>query len=388
MSTNDFMKKITILSISILCMCAPSVSATIPAMVQTLRTQSQASIELLMSIPNFGILLFVFLSPVIHRYLKDKKTVCIGVFVTLVSGLVPVFTKNYTILLLSRFLLGCGVGMFNSLAYSLITIYYDGEERTRLLGLQGAVSAVASTVMSLCVGFLLQFGWQASYFVYLIALIPLILFLLFFKDQKISVAVTKQKQSITIHKTVYIYSMYMFVMFTCFMVVAFKLASVFVEKGYATAAQASMLSAVSSAIGFISGLLFVKVYGVLKHNTLPISMMVLGFCLLGIYFSDSFILSSICVIVSGLFSGFINPCVFGEVARVSNTASQTAASTCLLVGINLGCFLNPSIFGVISNIFQNDTVAFSFLVAGGLILCIGLGHLCISLLRKTEKVYS
>ena len=340
-----------------------------------------------MSIPNFGILLFVFLSPVIHRYLKDKKTVCIGVFITLVSGLVPVFTTNYNILLASRFLLGCGIGMFNSLAYSLITIYYDGEERTRLLGLQGAVSAVASTFMSLTVGYLLQFGWQASYFVYLIALIPLILFLLFFKDQKVNTTVTKQKQDVKIHKTVYFYTLYMFVMFTCFMVVAFKLASVFVEKGYATAAQASMLSAVSSAIGFISGLLFIKVYGVLKTKTLPISMMVLGCCLLGMYFSNSFILSSACVIISGLFSGFINPCVFGEVARVSNAASQTVASTCLLVGINLGCFLNPSIFGMISNIFQNYTVAFSFLIAGGIILCIGIVHLCIVLFRVKEREY-
>lgn len=55
--------------------------------------------------------------------------------ITLVSGLTPVFTTNYNILLASRFLLGCGVGMFNSLAYSLITIYYEGEERKRLLGL-------------------------------------------------------------------------------------------------------------------------------------------------------------------------------------------------------------------------------------------------------------
>lgn len=76
MITNDLMRKVTILSISILCMCAPTVAATIPGMMETLKNQSQYSIELLMSIPNYGILLFVFLSPMIHRYLKDKKTVC------------------------------------------------------------------------------------------------------------------------------------------------------------------------------------------------------------------------------------------------------------------------------------------------------------------------
>lgn len=240
--------------------------------------------------------------------------------------------------------------------------------------------------MMLSVGFLLKFGWQVSYLVYAIAAIPLTLFFLFFKNQETTVSTTKEKQNITIHKSVYIYSIYMFVRFTCFMVIAFKLASVFVEKGYASAAQASMLSAVSAAIGFISGLLFVRVHGVLKHTTLPISMIILGICLLGIYLSDSFIISCLCVIVCGLFSGFINPCVFGEVARVSNTASQTAASTCLLVGINLGCFLSPSIFGLIGSLFQNETEAFSFLVAGAFILCIGFIHLLIVVSRK-EKVY-
>ena len=45
MIANDFMKKVTILSISILCMCAPSVAATVPAMMEALQSQSQAQLN-------------------------------------------------------------------------------------------------------------------------------------------------------------------------------------------------------------------------------------------------------------------------------------------------------------------------------------------------------
>lgn len=390
MDHNKPLFKISILSISLLCMAAPAVSATIPGIAASLTTASQSSIEMLMSVPNFGILLFVFLSPFVTRLIGNKATVLSGLVITLVSGIVPIFTIDYTALLLSRFALGCGIGLFNSLAYSLISIYYDGPERDKLLGYQGAVSAFGSTILSLLVGWLIRFSWQSSYFIYLVALIPIVLYGLFVPNQKEEKRPTADERTfdtkISIRKSVLVYSLYMFIIFASYMTIVFKLATQFVEKGYGTAAQASVILALMTACSFISGLIFGNVRRFLKEMTAPISVAALGLLIMGISFSNNLILSAVLVALAGIFSGFINPSVFSEVASVSNEASQTAASTCLLIGINLGCFLNPTVFSFIGHLTNNLTVQFS-LFAGGIILIIcAVIHTAIEIARGKQTI--
>lgn len=87
--------KISILSVSLLCMGAASVSATIPLMAKTLSNVSLASIEMITSIPNFGIIILVFLSPFIAKFIGDKKTTLLGLILTLVAGVFPMFSNIY-----------------------------------------------------------------------------------------------------------------------------------------------------------------------------------------------------------------------------------------------------------------------------------------------------
>lgn len=84
---NSLIFKISILSISLLCMGAASVSATIPLMAKTLTNGSLALIEMITSIPNLGIIICVFLSPFIAKFIGDKKTTLLGLTLTLVAGI-------------------------------------------------------------------------------------------------------------------------------------------------------------------------------------------------------------------------------------------------------------------------------------------------------------
>lgn len=386
-NTKSPLFKISLLSISILCMVAASVSTVIPAMAKTITTVSLTQIELLASIPNFGILLFVMLSPIMTKKFGDKKSALLGILIVLFAGITPAFTNNYNVILFSRFLLGCGVGMFNSQAYSLIAIYYDGDERTRLLGYQNAVSALGNTVLTFLVGILLKQGWHTTYLVYLAALIPLILFGIFVPETpkklvQVKDEITTQKAHLS--KYALGYSVYAFVIYACYMTIIYKIATLVIEKGYATASQAGYVLSIGSALGFISGLLFIYVAKLFKARLLPICLVAIGLCFTGIWYSNSLILTGVLVIIAGAFFGWGASSIFNNVAQKTNAASQNLASSVLLVGINLGCFANPTVMNLIGKVLGTQKAAILVLAAGVILIVCGLVHLVIGLGQRND----
>lgn len=382
--------KISLLSISILCMVAASVSTVIPAMAKTLTGVSLTQVELLASVPNFGIFLFVLLSPIMTKKFGDKKSALVGVLIVLLAGITPVFTDSYNIILVSRFLLGCGVGMFNSQAYSLIAVYYDGEERTRLLGYQNAISALGNTILTFLVGVLLNQGWHATYLVYLAALIPLVLFGFFVPETpKELIEQDKTTDNVTgsqVHLSRYaiLYSIYAFVIYACYMTIIYKIATLVIEKGYASASQAGYVLSIGSALGFVSGMLFIYVARVFKTKLLPVCLVAMGICFAGIWYSTSLILTAILVIIAGAFFGWGSSSLFNNVAQKTNAASQNLASSALLVGINLGCFANPTIMNLIGKIVGTQKADVLVLTAGIIMLGCGVINLCMSAVAKKD----
>lgn len=382
--------KISLLSVSLLSMGAAAVSATIPLMAKTLSDVSLASIEMITSIPNFGIIIFVFLSPFIAKLIGDKKTTLLGLTVTLFAGIYPMFSENYTAILISRFLLGCGIGLFNSFAYSLIGYYFEGEERAKMMGYQAATSSIGSTVISLLVGVLIKYGWHASYGVYAIAIISIVLFGIFVPETKHEIKSQSGTHKVSAEKTkispmVALYTVYLFFIYIGFMTVIYKLATLMISMGYGTATEASTISGGITIVGFIAGIVFGKVHKKLNVFTLPISVALTG---IGIYIigaSTSMIITIIGGLILGFFSGCVTPYFFYRATLYSNDASQTLSSSLMIIGINLGCFLNPYIIAFVNNLFGTTSIAFSVKFAGIFVLALGVINL-LAIKKETHQV--
>lgn len=263
MNKHGWLFKASLLSIATLTNAAAAVQVTVPMIMKDLPTQSQSSIELLMSVTSFGIMLFVLLSNFVTRIIGNKKTVVLGVLIAVISGIVPMFSENYTVLLVSRFMFGAGVGLFNSLAISLISIYYEGKERDTLIGFENATAAAATTVLTWLVGYLMSFGWHMTFGVYALGFIPLIMFGLFVSDKTPTVSGDSKQGEVVgkahINRTMVGYGAFMFVLFVTYFGMTVKIAPLFEQLGYGTGAQASLISGISAATGFVAGLIFGKI---------------------------------------------------------------------------------------------------------------------------------
>lgn len=64
--------KISLLSISVLLMSAPIISAALPSMIDSFPGQSKSAVETLLTIPNFGIILALLFSPFCIRMIGKK----------------------------------------------------------------------------------------------------------------------------------------------------------------------------------------------------------------------------------------------------------------------------------------------------------------------------
>lgn len=390
MNKKSILFKASLLSISMVIAGGPAASFLIPLIQASFTNQSTSAIELIATIPNFGILLFVLLSNFVLKVIGRRNTVLLGLSIALVSGLIPVIADNYYLILLSRFFFGVGIGMYNALAVSLITQLYDGNEQASLMGFQSALSFIGSTTMTLIVGHLTKFGWHTSFLAYALTLLPLVLFALFVKipesEFETNEPLEKEKKAKeTVNMATIGMMILAFTIFALFFVIMLKSATFLVETGIGKPEDAAKTLSTITMVGIGVGLLYGKIYKVLKQWVLPIGLTGMGLGFMIILFSNSVAMVMVGTIVSGLFYSMAAPFLFMLVGKLAPKNSINLATALYLVGVNLGVFLSPIINSWLSKIFQNQQASNNFLVNGIALMALGMISLIVLMMLKQKE---
>mgnify|MGYP005848867169 CR=1 FL=1 len=136
------MKKIALLSLSLILTSAYSVSIVLPSLLQHFSEYTTAQVEMLISAPSFAITVMIVLNAWLSRYMKDRPMIVGGLLLLSVSGMVPVFVQEYPVMFASRIFLGIGIGLINAKAISIFSEYYEGREKAALLGYRGSAEVL------------------------------------------------------------------------------------------------------------------------------------------------------------------------------------------------------------------------------------------------------
>lgn len=345
--------KISLLSISLFLMIAPQISAALPLMYDAFPGVSQSGVETLATVSNFEIMVGLFISPFLIRFLGQKLTVLAGLVITLLAGTFPMYATAFTLILISRFLLGAGIGLFNSLAVSLIPQFYDDneEERATMLGFQNVMSSIGAAISSFLVGYLVTISWHAVFVIYFLVIPALILFTLFVPLRKESEQAVQndstQKQSVNCK--VILIAVLMFFIFMFYLPMSYKLPNMIIENGIGTSSTAAMVAGFSTLVGIPIGASFGFFFKKLRDKIFPIGFLLvtLGFFLTAI--SHNLFTLLLSMVISGIGFGFAVPYMYNWLGWVTPQNSVNLATTIVLVMVNVGCFLSPSIMGLLSS---------------------------------------
>lgn len=97
--------------------------------------KSAEEIQLLMSIPSLGTVIASLVAVPVAARLGRRKSVILGLVIFCVTGLMPCFVENWTLIILSRFGIGVGCGFVNPLnTAAIFSLFSEGEEVDTLLG--------------------------------------------------------------------------------------------------------------------------------------------------------------------------------------------------------------------------------------------------------------
>lgn len=377
MKKDSNLMKFSLLSVSLILTSSTAISAAIPQMRETFSGYSLSSIELLTTIPSFMVMIFVLLSSFIARKIGQKQTIIIGLIITGVCGIMPAFVNSYELVLISRAGLGIGFGLMNSLAVSMISAFYGGNQRATLIGFQSAFQGLGGALLTFLAGSLLVLGWQYSFLVYALAFPILALFILFVPKPESHGAVADEEapQAFVTNKAIIGYAFFLMIAAILYNAVFVKLATLLTTYHLGSETSASTIFSILQLASMVTGFMFGIVQSKLHKYTLHTSLLLMG---LGFFLiasiSNLYVVAIGSILVGVSFSLFI-PFLFNQVSILSPKNSATFNTSILLVGANIGSFVAPYGLLALSSIKTSEPSIAVFINGGVLLVALAFSGL-------------
>ena len=368
MKLNSF-AKFSLLSISILLMSHLAISPVIPNLYSFYHGSNPniglASVESLATIPAMMITIFVLLSNGVIKFIGKKNTVLLGLLLILIFGIVPTFTTNFKLVLISRLFLGAGIGLFNSLSISMISDFFDEDQHGTMIGLRTAFLNIGKALTTFISGYLLIYGIQYTFLVYALALPIFIIFLLFVPNAE---NVNNKKVSIKFHKETLLLTLLTFLVGISYMGATIKIPTLLAEKYHYQPDVARNLLTILALSGILSGVIFGILVKRFKNLTLPImlSFMTVGSILFTL--TNNIVVFYVAAIFIGIsFVGTMSFNFFYISKELENKFINFATSV-ILVGGNIGVILTPVVLTKIPEALNLEKYTTPFFITTALML--------------------
>ena len=384
--------KYSLLSASLLVGSAPAINANIPAMASAFDTIPLAMIEMLTTVPSLFLMISVLISSFIAKKIGYKQTASLGLLIVAVSGILPVFVSNFYLILISRAMLGFGIGLFNSLTVALVNSFYQGKDRAKMYGLQSAFEGAGGIFITFIAGQLLKIGWQAPFLAYAIAIPVCIVFIKFIpkvataNDISVDTNVIVKENGFKKDNIMLIsFIALLFVAASLYMTMGIKVSTLITTAGYGNASDASLVIILLLLGAITAGTLFSKIIKIFKQLTPIIGLLILALAMFLIGISNSMIITFAGGFLTGFGFKIFMPYLIDRInnSQIKNTPLATSL---LLVGFNLGAFISPYSSIFMQNIALSDSLNSLFMVLSGGFICLAVVILVLNSVFTNKEV--
>ena len=346
--------KASILSIAVMQATAQSVGGILNTMAEALPGIDANAVSSLSTVPNLGSLAGIFLSPIACKIFGERKVTIFAILGSIIAGCAPMVLTDFTAIYVSRLLLGFFFGLYTPLIVVLLSRFYEGDQLANMVGYENAIGSVGSAICSLVSGYLVSMGWQAGFSIYLLSVIPLVLFTLFVKlddeparAQQDDQAADAPKEKGSIPPAVIGLAAFLFCFFIFQLPMAYALGNRVFESGVAGGGQAEASTMASTIYSFFTliGIPVSIFFGTIRQKlgnwTLPFALAcnVLGFGLLA--FGNSVPMLFAGGIMSGVAFATVVPYTYTRIAEVSPANVVSTSTTIAMLCLNIGVFCSP-----------------------------------------------
>ena len=362
----QYLERASILALSLVLITSFSISSALPAMFDYYQGYPKEQIELLVSLPSFGIMIMLVLNGLLERLLPERLQISLGLLILSIGGTAPFWYQDYNFVFAMRILFGLGVGMINAKAISIISERYHGKTRIQMLGLRGSAEVVGASILTLVVGQLLSLGWTVTFLAYSAGFLVLILYLLFVpygKEKK----ETKKKEAETTRLTgqmkglIFLLAVEAAVVVCTNTAITIRIPSLMVERGLGDAQLSSLVLSIMQLIGILAGVSFSFFISLFKERLLLWSGITFGLGQIVIALSPSLGVMVVGSVVAGFSYSVALTTVFQLLSERIPAKLLNQATSFAVLGCSFGAFTTPFILGAIGFVTQNGMLVFTIL---------------------------
>ncbi|ORO42674.1 MFS transporter [Streptococcus oralis subsp. tigurinus] len=362
----QYLERASILALSLVLITSFSISSALPAMFDYYQGYPKEQIELLVSLPSFGIMIMLVLNGFLERLFPERLQISLGLLVLSIGGTAPFWYQEYNFVFAMRILFGLGVGMINAKAISIISERYHGKTRIQMLGLRGSAEVVGASILTLVVGQLLSLGWTVTFLAYSAGFLVLILYLLFVpygKEKK----ETKKKEAETTRLTgqmkglIFLLAVEAAVVVCTNTAITIRIPSLMVERGLGDAQLSSLVLSIMQLIGILAGVSFSFFISLFKERLLLWSGITFGLGQIVIALSPSLGVMVVGSVVAGFSYSVALTTVFQLLSERIPAKLLNQATSFAVLGCSFGAFTTPFILGAIGFVTQNGMLVFTIL---------------------------
>jgi len=202
---NSKMLKPAILSVSVLTIMASAAVAPALGKIRLAFPDANATlIKLVLTLPPLIIIPFSLLSGWLVYRVSKKALMITGLLIYLLAGCGGGFARNITELLVIRAILGIGVGLIMPLSTTLVGDFFQGPERSKMMGQATSLQNLGGVIFQITAGYLAVISWRYAFGVYSLALVILLLIIFWLPEPPRAIVKQAQKPKSRLPMGVYL----------------------------------------------------------------------------------------------------------------------------------------------------------------------------------------
>lgn len=368
------MLKLSIWSVSILTsITGLAISPSLPDIQQKFPHVSETVIDMLISLPNLLLIPFVIIVGKLAQSKSSVTLIRIGSMVFILAAIGYQFANSISYLLMVSVFLGLGAGFVVPLAAQLPSVVFQGAERQKQMGICSGISNAAQVICTFMAGWLAAINWHASFWVYSIAIIPLLLspFLRFSAVPKPSetpasvVSSTTDslgKEGINRKGLIKLMVLYFIVMFFNLQI---PLNLPFLLEGHHIDTTISgSLIAIFFMIQALTAFIINDIIRFFRKYTMAIVLLVISLCLLLLPLVNGegwYYLLAAC---AGITGGTIEPLIWNKTSNVTSRKQSTVAFGWIMSSCYLSIWATPYLIDILAHLLHDEKHNFPFFISG------------------------
>lgn len=332
---------------------------------------SDSAIQIVLTLINLVTLPMMFLEPLLEPKLTKRDIALVGTVLMLIGGLMPqVLNQQLWMLYAASVVIGAGLSLVVVVSSSLISDYFTGIQKSRVMGFQSIFVSIGGTIIAKGSGLLTAMaGWKRGYLVFLIC-VPIIIIVALTVPKGQVMQKTEKTESKISGAMVYFGFL---CLVTGIFVATFNtnIAMYIDRKGIGDASTAGTVASIMQIVGILGGLVLGNTVKIFKRFTIGASilLMAVGTAMVGMSTS----MAVICVGAAVVGFGFAirNPGAVTFAANMVPAAQASLAIALVSATYNVGNFISSYLVNPLANMLGDD-IQYRFIVSAAALVIIGL----------------